>query len=182
MSFVDFKAKAIELVKQAVEADNAQSYEEALRLYKASLEHFSLHMKYEKNPSAKKTITAKARRRKLQRAGRAERSAGRADRPFLCASSSPSTWLALRSCRGAPRRVCAAWRAVRRAEARRSGGRTLDLHRQGLQPAPSSGAPGAPARTGSGKGADKGDGDKQEARSFPKTRSSPAGLASVLAS
>jgi hypothetical protein len=61
MAFVDFKAKAIELVKQAVEQDNAQNYEEALRLYKASLEHFSLHLKYEKNPSAKKTITAKAR-------------------------------------------------------------------------------------------------------------------------
>ena len=62
MAFVDFKAKAIELVKQAVEQDNAQNYEEALRLYKASLEHFSLHLKYEKNPSAKKTITAKVRR------------------------------------------------------------------------------------------------------------------------
>jgi hypothetical protein len=59
MAFVDFKAKAIELVKEAVAEDNAQNYEAALRLYKASLEHFSLHLKYEKNPTAKKTITAK---------------------------------------------------------------------------------------------------------------------------
>lgn len=57
-----FKAKAIELVKEAVAADNAQDYEGALRLYKQSLEAFSLCLKYEKNPAAKKTITAKARR------------------------------------------------------------------------------------------------------------------------
>ncbi len=73
MSFVDFKAKAVELVKQAVEQDNAQNYEEALRLYKASLEHFSLHLKYEKNPSAKKTITAKARARAAAAAARPQR-------------------------------------------------------------------------------------------------------------
>ena len=43
--------------------DNAGNYESALRLYKSSLEYFSTHLKYEKNPSAKKAITAKVRRR-----------------------------------------------------------------------------------------------------------------------
>jgi vacuolar protein-sorting-associated protein 4 len=62
MAFVDFKAKAIEIVKEAVAEDNAGNYESALRLYKSSLEYFSTHLKYEKNPSAKKAITAKASR------------------------------------------------------------------------------------------------------------------------
>lgn len=57
------KAKAIELVKEAVELDNAGNYEEALRKYKMSLEYFSLCLKYEKNPHSKKTITEKARLR-----------------------------------------------------------------------------------------------------------------------
>ncbi len=61
MAFVDFKAKAIEIVKEAVTEDNAGNYESALRLYKSSLEYFSTHLKYEKNPSAKKAITAKVR-------------------------------------------------------------------------------------------------------------------------
>ena len=61
MSLVDFKAKAIEIVKEAVTEDNAGNYENALRLYKAALEYFSTHLKYDKNPASKKAITAKVR-------------------------------------------------------------------------------------------------------------------------
>ena len=92
MAFVDFKAKAIELVKQAVEQDNAQNYEEALRLYKASLEHFSLHLKYEKNPSAKKTITAKVRRG--LGGGNASCAAPWANTRLLCALAQFTVYLA----------------------------------------------------------------------------------------
>ena len=47
---------------------------------------------------------------------------------------------------------------------RPAGHRTLDLHRQGLQPAPHAAAAGGPARTGSGKVGEKGEDDKPEAR------------------
>jgi hypothetical protein len=102
---VDFKAKAIEIVKEAVAEDNAGNYENALRKYKAALEYFSTHLKYDKNPASKKAITAKVRRRCVAR-----------DVPF-CAGlnglpavasrrdSSRSTWRARRSCSGACRLV-----------------------------------------------------------------------------
>lgn len=48
-----------ELVKQATEEDNAGNYQKAFQLYMASLDYFTTHLKYEKNPSAKKAITAK---------------------------------------------------------------------------------------------------------------------------
>lgn len=51
--------KAIEYVKQAVEADQAQDYPRALELYTAALEYFKTHLKYEKNPRAKEAIQAK---------------------------------------------------------------------------------------------------------------------------
>lgn len=57
--YTDFKEKAIEYVKQAVEEDNAGNYDEALKLYMYALEYFKTHLKYEKNPKAKETITNK---------------------------------------------------------------------------------------------------------------------------
>lgn len=59
---VNMKGRAIELVKAAVEADTAGNYEQALKLYLNSLEYFEAHLKFEKNPSAKKMIMAKARK------------------------------------------------------------------------------------------------------------------------
>lgn len=52
---------AAELVKQAVEEDNAQNYEKALTLYKQGLEWFTTHLKFEKNPHSRKAIQDKAR-------------------------------------------------------------------------------------------------------------------------
>lgn len=57
--YTDFKEKAIEYVKQAVEEDNAGNYEQALQLYLHALEYFKTHLKYEKNPKAKEAITQK---------------------------------------------------------------------------------------------------------------------------
>lgn len=59
MAYVDFKSKAIELVKEAVADDNAGKYEDAFKKYMGSLEYFSAHLKYEKNPAQKQSITAK---------------------------------------------------------------------------------------------------------------------------
>lgn len=57
--YSNFKDKAIEYVKQAVEHDNAQEYQKALEYYKIALEYFSTHLKYEKNQRAREAITAK---------------------------------------------------------------------------------------------------------------------------
>jgi hypothetical protein len=51
---------AAELVKQAVEEDNAGNYQRALELYKQGLDWFQTHMKFEKNPHSRKAITEKA--------------------------------------------------------------------------------------------------------------------------
>ncbi|KAL6779965.1 VPS4 [Auxenochlorella protothecoides x Auxenochlorella symbiontica] len=59
--YSNFKEKAIELVKQATEEDNAGNYQKAFQLYMASLDYFTTHLKYEKNPSAKSAITVKVR-------------------------------------------------------------------------------------------------------------------------
>ncbi|KAK2076201.1 Protein SUPPRESSOR OF K(+) TRANSPORT GROWTH DEFT 1 [Prototheca wickerhamii] len=59
--YSNFKDKAIELVKQAATEDNAGNYQKAFQLYMAALDYFTTHLKYEKNPSAKKAITAKVR-------------------------------------------------------------------------------------------------------------------------
>lgn len=45
-----FIPKAIDMVKDAIAADNSQDYETALGLYKKSLEYFMTGLKYETNP------------------------------------------------------------------------------------------------------------------------------------
>ena len=57
--FSNFKEKAIEFVKEAVAEDNAGNYEKALKLYMNALEYLKTHLKYEKNPRSKETLTAK---------------------------------------------------------------------------------------------------------------------------
>lgn len=57
--YSDFKGKAIEFVKVAVTEDEAGNYEKALQNYKAALEYFSTHLKYEKNPRSAEAIRAK---------------------------------------------------------------------------------------------------------------------------
>lgn len=57
----DLRDKAIEYVKQAVAEDTAGNYKEALSLYMHSLEYFSTHLKYEKNPRSKEAIKVKVR-------------------------------------------------------------------------------------------------------------------------
>lgn len=59
MADVPFLQKAIQIVTQATEADNAKKYEEAFRLYQLSLEYFMTALKYEKNEKCKQTIRAK---------------------------------------------------------------------------------------------------------------------------
>ena len=49
-----------ELVKQAVEEDNAGNYQRALELYKQGLDWFQTHLKFEKNPHSRKAIMEKA--------------------------------------------------------------------------------------------------------------------------
>ena len=46
-----FIPQAIELVQQAIKADNEQDYANALSLYKRSLEYFMTGLKYENNPT-----------------------------------------------------------------------------------------------------------------------------------
>lgn len=51
-----FIPQAVEIVKQAIAADQAGDYEKALPLYKRALEYFMTGMKYERNPAARDTI------------------------------------------------------------------------------------------------------------------------------
>lgn len=51
--------QAIEYVKVAVAEDEAGNYDKALQQYKAALEYFSAHLKYEKNPRSAEAIKAK---------------------------------------------------------------------------------------------------------------------------
>jgi len=51
-----FIAQGITIVKEAISADDAQNYEEALTKYKRALGYFMTGLKHEKNPSVKKTI------------------------------------------------------------------------------------------------------------------------------
>ena len=46
-----FIPQAVEIVKQAIEADTAGEYEKALPLYRRSLEYFMTGLKYEQNPT-----------------------------------------------------------------------------------------------------------------------------------
>jgi vacuolar protein-sorting-associated protein 4 len=48
-----FIPQAVEIVKQAIEADGAGEYEKALPLYRRSLEYFMTGLKYEQNPAGK---------------------------------------------------------------------------------------------------------------------------------
>lgn len=57
--YSNFKEKAIEYVKEAVQEDNNNNYERAYELYKIALEYFTTHLKYEKNPRAKASILEK---------------------------------------------------------------------------------------------------------------------------
>ncbi|KAF3679532.1 Zinc ion transmembrane transporter [Capsicum annuum] len=57
--YSDFKAQAIEYVKQAIEEDKAGNYARAFPLYMNALEYFKTHLKYEKNPKMKEAITLK---------------------------------------------------------------------------------------------------------------------------
>jgi len=59
MSNADFLSKAINIVKKAIEEDNAGNYEQAYQNYYASLECFMLALKWEKNAQSKSTIRAK---------------------------------------------------------------------------------------------------------------------------
>jgi vacuolar protein-sorting-associated protein 4 len=53
------REKAINLVKDAVEKDKAADYPSAFRLYMSALDHFTIYLKYEKNPMMHQTIKAK---------------------------------------------------------------------------------------------------------------------------
>ncbi|KAJ8602640.1 hypothetical protein CTAYLR_004108 [Chrysophaeum taylorii] len=52
----NFIKQGVEIVSEAIAADNAEEYEKALGLYKRALEVFMTGVKYEKNPSARDTI------------------------------------------------------------------------------------------------------------------------------
>jgi vacuolar protein-sorting-associated protein 4 len=55
----NFIQQAVDIVKQAIEADNAGEIEKALPLYQRALDHFVLGLKYEQNPTAKKMVQDK---------------------------------------------------------------------------------------------------------------------------
>ncbi|GMN70081.1 hypothetical protein TIFTF001_039131 [Ficus carica] len=57
--YSNFMQHATEYVKQAVKEDEAGNYSKAFRLYMNALEYFKTHLKYEKNPKIKETITQK---------------------------------------------------------------------------------------------------------------------------
>ena len=48
-----------EYAKQAVAADKADNYPEAFELYCQALDHFKVHVKYEKNTRSREAITQK---------------------------------------------------------------------------------------------------------------------------
>lgn len=55
--YSNFKEQGIEFAKQAVQEDNAGNYAKAFSLYMNALEYFKTHLKYEKNPKVKESIT-----------------------------------------------------------------------------------------------------------------------------
>eukprot|EP00727_Mastigamoeba_balamuthi_P005557 m51a1_g1620 putative vacuolar protein sorting-associated protein 4b (453) ;mRNA; f:229125-230745 len=59
MSDPTLMQKAIDLASKATEADNKGDYEEAYTLYKRSIEHFLVVVKYERNDKCKQMINAK---------------------------------------------------------------------------------------------------------------------------
>ena len=58
----DLRDKGIQIANQAVEADNSQRYEEAIKGYIKAAEYLLTATKYEKNPVTLKTIRDKVRR------------------------------------------------------------------------------------------------------------------------
>ena len=56
----NFINQGIAIVKDAIQADNDQKYEDAYGLYKKSLEYFMTGIKHEKNPAMKDTIMKRA--------------------------------------------------------------------------------------------------------------------------
>mmetsp|Transcript_19492 Transcript_19492/g.28022 ORF Transcript_19492/g.28022 Transcript_19492/m.28022 type:complete len:451 (+) Transcript_19492:75-1427(+) len=54
-----FITQAVDIVTQAVAADNEGEYEKALSLYKSALDYFMTGLKYEKNPTARDRVMAK---------------------------------------------------------------------------------------------------------------------------
>jgi vacuolar protein-sorting-associated protein 4 len=59
-NLTDFLGRAIGIVKQAVDADNAKEYQKALNLYTSAIENFILAAKWEKNAKSKEMIRGKA--------------------------------------------------------------------------------------------------------------------------
>ncbi|KAI4347933.1 hypothetical protein L6164_008706 [Bauhinia variegata] len=57
--YCNFKENAAEHIKQAVHEDDAGNYRTALTLYMSALEYLKVHLKYEKNPKIKETVTEK---------------------------------------------------------------------------------------------------------------------------
>ncbi|CAD7704373.1 unnamed protein product [Ostreobium quekettii] len=57
--YADFKGKAIEFAKVAVQEDEAGNFEKAINHYLNALDYFKTHLKYEKNESSRQAITAK---------------------------------------------------------------------------------------------------------------------------
>ncbi|EEH51161.1 uncharacterized protein MICPUCDRAFT_67802 [Micromonas pusilla CCMP1545] len=56
---IAIREKAIALVKEAVERDKASEYAAAFKLYTSALDHFTVYLKYEKNPMMQQTIKTK---------------------------------------------------------------------------------------------------------------------------
>ncbi|KAI9295988.1 AAA-domain-containing protein [Neoconidiobolus thromboides FSU 785] len=59
MANVDFKGKAISIVKKATEEDNKGNFEEAYKLYLSSLDYFIHAIRYERNERLKQTLNEK---------------------------------------------------------------------------------------------------------------------------
>ncbi|KAH8926822.1 AAA-domain-containing protein [Atractiella rhizophila] len=59
MSNTNFLEKACDVVKQAIDEDHKQNWEEAFKLYKNALDYFHLAFKYEKNPKLRELIRGK---------------------------------------------------------------------------------------------------------------------------
>ncbi|KAF2400058.1 vacuolar protein sorting-associated protein 4 [Trichodelitschia bisporula] len=59
MSGHDWVGRAIEVVKKAIEYDQAENYEEAYKAYMNALEHFMLALKWEKNAANKEVLRKK---------------------------------------------------------------------------------------------------------------------------
>lgn len=59
MANSNFLDKAVAIVKDAIEQDTKQNYQEAYKLYQNSLDFFLLALKYEKNDKLKELIRNK---------------------------------------------------------------------------------------------------------------------------